>query len=540
MKAIRPHTICLVVLSVIGVVCPGILFAEDAAASPPADSEGAVQSTETQEGAPASQPQKVVYLTLRQCVVLALASGEGVGNYSLQIGRIDPEIARAQVAEAEAAFDPTLSLSTLFADSRSLTASALVGADLEKTKVWKYEVGLLKKLKTGATVEFKYAGVRMNTNSAYAAINPYYDLDVGLTVTQPLLRGAWREYSTAGIRLAANSAERSEYDLTGIALQIARQVHEAYWNLVFAIENLEVRKKSLSLAEGVLEDNRKRAAVGSIAPLEVVGAEANVEKQKQEIIVAESAIAQARDELRNLINQPEDVLEEDVLLIPQDSARLAVEPVSAFDCVRDALAYRPELKQADIDIRSSGISIVVARNELLPVIDLVATYNRNGLGGTFRGASTDEWRNGGTRDWGAGVNVEVPLGNRAARSAYTRSALEKTKALLAYDNLRRIVILDVKSAVRAVETALASVHAAEYQRIFAEKNLIAEQRKFEVGKSTSLDVLQAQELLSRAESDELKSIVTYTTALVALEQTKGTLLKRLDVFVEPSAPPSNP
>jgi len=502
--------------------------AEPAPTAPPAEEPAASRPAEGLEG---------LHLTLQECVELALRAQAGVGNFALQIVLLDPRIARTQVTEAEAAFDPVLSLSTLFSDSASLSATGLAGAALQMQESWSFGGTLSKRFKTGAIAELTYSTVRTMTNSTWVTINPSYDTDLGLTIAQPLLRNAGRAVNTAEIRLADNDMERSEYELRNVALSIVRTVTEAYWNLVFAIENLEVRKKSLALSEGLLADNRKRLAVGSIAPLEVAGAEADVERRKQEIIVAEAAIAQARDDLRNLINNPRDTLREDLVILPRDSATLVIEPVNTFDAVREALAWRPDLRQAGVDITSANISVVVAKNQLFPVVDLVATYNRNGLGGQIGNSHEDLFRNGHTRDWQAGINVEIPLGNRAARSAFTRSNLQKTKALLAYENTRRNIIVQVRAAVRNVTTALASVRAAEFLRIFTEKNLTAEERKFEVGKSTSLDVLDAQEQLSQAESAELSAIIQYNIALAALEETKGTLLERVGVKVGPPFSP---
>lgn len=476
-------------------------------------------------------PTRKVGLSLNECVLRTLRQGEGQGNYQLQITRLEPEISRTQVREAEAAFDPTLTMSTFFSDLSARSSSALMGAGVSRTNAFSWEAALSKTFKTGTVASFTYTGARTGQNNSFLSLNPNHELDLTLALTQPLLRNAGVAVNTANIRIAENTSARSVQDLVAAQLAVVRGVHEAYWNLVFAIENLEVRNKSLALAARTLEDNRKREKVGHIPHLEVVGAEADVGRRREEINLAEATIAQASDALRNLINDVADNLQDNTQIVPEDRAVMIQVEVNEFNAVREALMYRPDLKQAHIDVSSAGIALEVTKNALLPNVDVSMTYTRNGLARHFRESLEDAVEHGQTRDLQAGISVTIPLGFNAERSVHTRRQLDKTQLILTLKNTERTVVVDVRDAVRSVWTAKSSVRRAEQDRIFREKNVISEQRKFEVGKKTSLDVLQAQDDLSRAESAELAAIVEYMITLVRLEETKGTLLKSSGITI---------
>jgi len=518
--------ITAVAFLLIAATCPTAALSAETASSQPAAGTADVLSPQP------FAPTKKIGLSLAECVVMALRRGEGQGNYQLQIARLDPQVSRTQVREAEAVFDPTLTMSVLATDVSARTTSALAGANVARTNAFSWEAALSKTFKTGAVASFTYAGVRTGQNNTFLSVNPNYDLDLTLALTQPLLRNAGVRVNTANIRISENTTARAVQDLVSAQLAVVRNVHEAYWNLVFAIENIEVRKKSLALAERTLEDNRKRWKVGHIPQLEVVGAEADVGRRREEINLAEATIAQASDLLRNLINDVTDNLQDNTQIVPEDRAMMVRTEVNEHDAVREALMYRPDLKQAHIDVSSAGIALEVTKNALLPNVDVALTYTRNGLARHFRQSLEDAVEHGQTRDLQGGLSVTIPLGFNAERASDMRARLEKTQLILTLKNLERAIIVDVRGAVRNVWTAKSSVRRFEQDRIFREKNVISEQRKFEVGTKTSLDVLQAQDELAQTESAELAAIVEYIIALVRLEETKGTLLKTSGITIQ--------
>jgi len=524
--------ITAVCLLLIAATCPAPALSAEAASSQPAAGAaadaGTVQPLDPQPFA----PTRKIGLSLDECAVMALRRGEGQGNYQLQIARLDPQVSRTEVREAEAVFDPTLTTSVLFTDASSPSASQLTGATTSRSNVFSWEAALAKTFKTGAVASFTYAGARTGQNNTFLSINPNYDMDLTLALTQPLLRNAGVRVNTANIRISENTTARSVQDLISAQLAVVRSVHEAYWNIVFAIENLEVRKKSLALAERTLEDNRKRWKVGHIPELDVVGAKAVVGRRREEINLAEATIAQASDLLRNLINDVTDDLQDNTQIVPEDRAVMVETAVNENSAILEALMYRPDLKQAHIDISSAGIVLEVTKNALLPNVDVSLTYTRNGLARHFKESLEDAVEHGQTRDLQGGISVTIPWGFNAEHAADTRARLEKTQLILTLKNLERTVIVEVRQAVRNVWTAKSSVRRFEQDRIFREKNVISEQSKFEVGKKTSLDVLQAQDELAQAESAELAAIVEYMIALVRLEETKGTLLTTSGITIQ--------
>lgn len=478
-------------------------------------------------------PRRAIVLTMADAVRLTLQN-----SMDIKIDRIGPQTRAADIIRAESEFDWTFVGS--WSGGRSITpsASALAGATAPESDTDQLKLGLRKDLKTGGEIEPTLKWDRGWSNSAFATLNPSYTTDAYITISQPLLRNAGYGVSTSDIHLARNNADISRYLFKQNVINTIGDMERTYWDLVFAIEDLDVEKKSLRLTKDTLEQTRAQVEAGLLAPIEITRVRADVEGKEESILNAKNSVEDKEDQLRRFINQRSSSLVEDVGVIPfERTAYRKIDLVLERE-IREALLHRPDYQSAKLDIRNRHIELAVAKNAKLPVVDISATLSMNGLGSNT-GNSFEQLRTNDFHDWSAAVSVEIPFGNRSAKAGYLQARLAKTRALLELKNLEHEVIIQVKEGVRQVQTNLKRIRSTRLARELAEERLRAEEEKFNVGTALILDVLEAQTKLARAESAENRSIVDYNKSLIALERAKGTLLERNRVYLsEELGPPA--
>ncbi|MDX1763108.1 MAG: TolC family protein [bacterium] len=477
-------------------------------------------------------------LTLAAALQLALKN-----NLSIAIERVNPEISEQQIIQEESVFDPTAS--AILSKDRSVrqTSSALALPPRNQTENIDWDAGLSKGWVTGTETDLRFTNNRTDTNSSFAGLNPAYASDLVLSLTQPLLKDFGIGVNKTGIRIAANNKAISESQFRDSVMAVLLDTETAYWELVYALEALQVNRESLRLAEDFLKITERKVEVGILAPVEILQADTERAAREEGVITAEGALRDAEDRLRNLLNLSEDTRYWDVRLLPIDAPVLVDETSGLDQALSEAVEKRPDFQQARIDLENRNIQLKYSRNQALPRIDLVASLGVSGLAGDaqavvqgtadpvfspFDGNYSDtleELKSKDNYNYTIGLQVEYPLGNRYAKSETVVAALEKQKALLALKDLENRIVREVREAHRRIETNRKRVAAAEVARRLAEERLRTETRRFELGLATSHDVLEYQEKLAVARSSELRARIDYRESLVHLEQVKGTLIE---------------
>jgi len=298
--------------------------------------------------------------------------------------------------------------------------------------------------------------------------------------------------------------------------------------LVFANENLKVAQSALRAAEELLAGNRAKAKAGVMAVVEVLQAEAGVASRVEQIIIAQKAIQDQEDQLRRLLNPNEAELREDLQLEPKDKPLQSLEAISLEEALDVALERRPEVIQAKKNIDTSSLNTKFARNQLLPTLSVQGTMGLSGLG-SGTGDMLNRNFSGDFYNYGGGVVLSYPLGNRAAQSQFSRRQLEQRNAEASLQSVRQQVIVGVREAVRRVQTDFKRIETTRSARILAEKQLQAEQERFRVGLSTTIFVLQFQRDLAVARANELRAIVDYNKSLSNLSRNKATTLEKYQI-----------
>jgi outer membrane protein TolC len=350
-------------------------------------------------------------------------------------------------------------------------------------------------------------------------------------MTQPLLRNFGTDINRTFIRIAQNNAKVEEQVFLDRVLTVIATVEQAFWELVFVNENLKVAQAALKAAEELLASNRAKARAGVMALVEVLQAEAGVASRVEQILIAEKSIRDQEDQLRRLLNPDEQDLRQDIKLVPVDPPLQTLEPISPEEAIDAAIERRPEILHASKNIETSDLNIKFAKNQLLPTLSAQGTAGMAGLGGGINDMLERNF-GGSYYNYGGGLVLSYPLGNRSAISQYNKRQLEARNARATLQSVRQQVIVMVKEAVRRVQTDFKRIETTRSARILAEKQLQAEQERFKVGLSTTIFVLGFQRDLAIARGNELRAIVDYNKSLSNLARNKATTLERYQIVLQ--------
>jgi outer membrane protein TolC len=485
---------------------------------------------------------KVLNLTLEEAVTRALKN-----NLQLQIQLLSPELADLSVSRAKEKFFPTLSFNFSRRSTVQASYSWLEAADKTMTDSESYQTQISQQIPTGGSLGISLNWDRTDTSARFQTINPRYSSTLRFTFSQPLLRDFGPKMSRREIIIAQTNLEISEYDLKKTIMDTIYSVEDAYWNLVYAIENLEVRRQALELARELLEKNKMAVEIGTMAPLDVLSAEAEVASREADIIAAEVQVKNAEDQLRRILNLTRD---ESILEIkPVDKPRFMEQKVDLEECLQIALQNRPDLVSSKLQVENQEFNLSVARNQLLPSLSFSASYWSPGLSGDrilylndnpltgvilgvipggASGALKDSF-NFKYRNWSLGLTLDIPLSNAFSRANYAQAKVSLQQALLRLKNQEEQIYLEVKNAVRAVQSNYQRVQAYRVARELAEKKLEAEQEKLRLGLSTNFMVLTYQRDLANQRTAELKAIIDYNLSLANLDRVLGTTLKTKNI-----------
>lgn len=354
--------------------------------------------------------------------------------------------------------------------------------------------------------------------------NPY-DGSFTATYSQSLLKNFGRDSTESRLIVARKGAQAADLGFQKAIIDLAASTESLYWDVVFAQRNLENKQQTLTLAQKQLKENQIRVQVGTLAPIEVTSSEAAVAQREQDIIAAEAQFLNAKDALiRALYPSAERPANLEMVDVP------SVKPLEMDETAaeKQALANRIELKSARLDVESKQILETASNNRILPQLDAFATYNGNAasqIPSEGLAAVNKDLNKGAYPGYTIGLQFAIPLQNRAARGNQAQARANRRQSELTMRDLELGITLEVRQAFRNVDASAKGVAAAEKTRYFREKDLEAEQKKFENGMSTNFLVLSKQNDLDTAKSNELQSQITYAKAVTALEKALGRLLQ---------------
>jgi outer membrane protein TolC len=481
----------------------------------------------------APQPGTRIELTLDDAVQRALER-----NLDVAVERLNPQTYDFAVAALEASYRPTLTSNYGMRSATTFTRSQTAGGDILVTDTFTGNNGVTQNLKWGGgSFAVGFNNNRQEQSDLFATRNPAINTNLSASFVQPLLRNLRIDGTRAQLRITQLNQDMSETALRAAIVRTVANTRNAYWDLVFAIQAAEVAVNSLSLATKLVEDNQARVEVGTLAPLDVVQAQAEEANRRQAVATTAAAVRTAELVLKRLIVNGTDDPYWVATVEPIDRPTYSSETVDVGAAVRKALAARTDIETSRKQVEVNNVSLKNLSDQRLPALDFNATYGLAGVGGTqfvrpqgqLGGAATQIIPSGYTDalrilfdqkapTWNFAVNLSYPIGASTADANLARARIQQQQTIAQSRALELQIAAEVTNAALTVESNRERLQAAQAAREFAEKRLEAEQSRFEVGLSTNFFVVQAQRDLRDAQNAELRALLDYRRAQVDFER----------------------
>ena len=457
--------------------------------------------------------------------------------------------------------DPTVALGYGYNHRSTINANSFsTGLPSTVTDGHSPYLSIQKGFLTGTNFQMDFNNSHVLSNVPRAEINPFYTSNLGFTVTQSLLRGFGRTVNNRNIRIARNEMGVADLVFTQQVITTVSSVINIYWDLVSYNEDVKVKKQALALAEKLLSDNKKQVEIGTLAPIEIVRAEAEVARNQQDLTLSETRVLQQETVLKNSLSRTgvSSPSLSDARVVPTDTLRIpeaeAIRPIQ--DLVSNALQKRPDMEQTRLSLESTRIGLEGSKSQLKPQLDLVGSMRNNGLAGQvntipipglppgsfttqanpyFLGGYGSTLRQVFGRnfpDYSVSFQLTVPINNRQARADMANDLLRLRQQELRQQAQVNQIRVEVQNAIIALQQARASYQSATKSRILGEQTLDAEQKKYALGASTIFFVIQAQRDLAVAQNSEVAALVSYNRARVSYDQAIGMTLEVNNVSID--------
>jgi HAE1 family hydrophobic/amphiphilic exporter-1 len=516
-------------------------------------------------------PSKRVTLTLRDAMTMALEN-----NRDIEVERLNVQMNEFDLRGAQGFYDPNLA-TTLYYDHRAIPATSIFASG-KTDNVIGSATFTQRTPWQGSVVTGAFDNNRATSDNPFVSLNPQYTTNLSFTFTQPILRNRAIDSGRRQIRIAKKRLDISDSQFRQRAIDIIAQVQRAYWDLVFARRDQEIKQESVDLADTQLEHNERLVEAGTLAKSDIISARVELERRKDEAEAAVDAIQRAENALKALMAQVGDGEIWQSELVPVEQPQIETgASLPLEDALRLAAQNRPEMEQYRLRGELNKIDSEYLRNQTKPQVDFFVTYGAAGLAGPLRATENPInasnailygrinqlsglaglpplpiTNTGGTpdsliggygqslanlfkndfRSWRFGLNINLPLRNRTTEANLGRSLAEGKQIEAQRQKTEQSIEVEVRNALQAVETARKRVDAAKNSRVNAELQYQSEQRKFDAGQSTNFFVLDRQNALSSARGRELRALTDYTKAVAELQRALSTTLSSNNVEVK--------
>lgn len=464
-------------------------------------------------------------------------------NATVQVAGYDPAIDETRVTEAQAAFDPTFYSNFQYSLDREL-APTPQNPDLSTNseldfRSYDTQVGIKQQLDSGGKIDLRYEPRRTRRDPGFGTPNtpnPFWTSDLTLEITQPLLQNFGTDVNRARIFINKHNQRISLQDFRQALEKNLNETEQTYWQLYEAEREVKIAEELLNrtLGTGQVLYNRLTQDVGRVQMSE---ANSSIEQRRTALIQARAAVRDLSDQLKNQMNDPEFPVTGNVLILPSEAPIMDQIRLNEQDEIATAMENRSELGQQQLRSENAEIAANVAKNNLLPQLNFVGSVGAEGLGGEYIDSLRDQYGLDHFQ-WSAGLQLEIPIGNRAARAIWKRAQLQRLQADAQYRALVDQVALDVRKAVREVNTEWEKMVGTKKSRIAAADALSAVEERERASEALTPEFvnrkLGLQQQLADAETNEVDAVAKYQVALSNLEKAKGTLLRYNNVIMEES------
>jgi len=458
--------------------------------------------------------QAVVYLSLQECLKKAINN-----NLDIQIARFDAMIKRTDLDYSKSIFDTVLDLDANYEADERMTSSTIAGT---REVVTNYDLGLSKKFTIGTDVELDFTNERDWTDSAFATINPAWDSEIRLTVTQPLAKNRVGLIDRGEIEITELDILNTDSSVLDRIEGAIASVQKSYWALVLAYKRLDIRKDMLEKAQYLFEVNKNKLKTGLVEETDLLASQANLEQRRADLLVSENEVETAIQDLKLKMN---DTLTSRI--IPTEEFLLDEKKLSLSVSMNRAIKHRRDYQRVKNDIEAKNIKTKIESNAKWPEIDLEGSFAINGVDKEFANALDRMSETNNRYYWG--IKFTFPFENREATSQYKKATFEKAKALVDLHRIERIIFTEIDKEVRNCNLNQNRVRKyLEVERLQGLK-LEEEEKKFQYGRSDSDTVIRFQQHLFDARMQKLNAIVDYQNSIIDLERAENSLLNKLGI-----------
>ncbi len=497
-------------------------------------------------------PGRTLRLSLREAILMALRN-----NQDIEVERANVQLAQYNERSALGSYDPILQAAVQFQSSTSPTAQTFIGAEggAFKREQLQFTPTLSQNLPTGANYTITLTSSRETNNAGSAGLSPQYFTTLDFRFTQPLFRNFRSSANERLVKISRKQLTISDAQFRQRVLTTIAAVQTAYWDLVFAIRNLQIQRDAVELADISLAVTRRQVEVGTSAPINVVENESELENRKNAAISALQQITTTENQLKQLILGNPQADEWQAAIEPTDDVDFTSVELDVQQALASALRNRPELEQLHLQQELNDIERAFAENQRKPQVDAFAALTLSGLGGTSRvenlpggpvlinerfiggyGTALSNLFSLDFPTYTVGANISFTFRNRAAAAAVGR-ALATGRQLKAQErNLQQSIQVEVRNGLQAVASAQQRVEATRAARIAAETQLRGEQQRYAAGLSTTFLILDRQNRLSIARGNEIQALTDYKKAVAQLQRTLGTSLAANGLEIKASDP----
>src|SRR5690349_1555121 len=514
-------------------------------------------------------------LSLREALAMALEN-----NKDIEVARENVRIAEFDLRGAQGVYDPRFTTQAFYERVESPISSFLAGGQNGSTITTDYTSNARLEGQTpkfGGNHRLDFSSVKLNTNNQFTALNPQYPTSLAFSYTQPLWRGLRMDQSRRQIEIARKNLSLTDAQFRQHAMDTITNVQRAYWDLVFALRNLQVQRDTVSVARTQLEHNKRLVNEGQLAPIDVVAVEAQISTYEQRVFSALEDVSRFENNLKNMIAKDQKAELWSESIVPTDSVELAAPEISLPDALKTAMENRPELQQFNVLKDINQIDQRYFKDQTKPAVDLVGTYAVTGLAGSVSsnivnpltqssvllrqrvdelsaiagldplpvippnqfsqdllGGYGQSLQNLLANRYGTvrvGVQIGLPLRNRTAEANLGRALVEGERIGTQREQLQQTIQVDVRNALQSLRSSEARLRAAVATREANERQFASEQRKLDAGQSTVFLVLQRQTDLAESQSQELRAQTDLNKAIADLQRATGNALNVNSIVV---------
>jgi outer membrane protein len=512
-------------------------------------------------------------LTLREAMTMALGN-----NKDIEVARDNVAIAEADLLTAHGAYDPKFSLQSYYERIKTPATSFLSGSNTAVETTDFTTAGRLEGLTPnfGGNYRLDFSSIRATTNNVFATINPSYPSALTFTFTQPLVRGLRIDLPRRQIEVAKKNLSMTDAQFRQRAIEVITSVQRSYWDLVFALRNLQIQRESLADARAQLEHNRRMVEEGALAPIDVVETETQVANFEQAEFAALEDVNRAENNLKNLVAEDQSSKLWTEALVPVDDVDLTLPQVSLNEALKAAKENRQELNQSDLAREINLLDQKLYRDQTRPEINLVGIYGMTGNAGTLVPTenpfimttnqlltrinelsalanllplpsqatmippkliggypqSLSNLASNQFNNFRVGVAISLPLRNRTAEGQLGHALAEGRSLAAQRQQLEQLIQVEVRNALQSLTTADARLRAAAIARTTGEQQYESEKRKLDAGQSTVFLVLERQTALAVARGNELRAQTDLNKAIAELQRATGNSLTANNVTVQ--------